>query len=215
MALEKSLFSGRDVEEALDKASQYYNVNESLLQYRVVARDQSLFSPLKGEVTVKIERIGKKSSRRKVPGQIKNVETMLNDLFKMANLDVKASYRHTNGSVEFDVSGKDTDLFLDKNGTLLDAFQYLINRMIPRNVKMKVILECEGFRRNRVRELQDMAAKAAEKVRDFGKPYLFSPMNPAERRQIHLALQDDKMISTESLGDGHYKRVKVFIKKRG
>ncbi len=215
MALEKSLFSGRDVEEALDKASQYYNVNESLLQYRVVARDQSLFSPLNGEVTVKIERIGKKSAKRKIPGHIKNVETMLNDLFGLASLNVKASYRHTNGSVEFDISGKDTDLFLEKNGTLLDAFQYLINRMILRNTKMKVVLECEGFRRNRVRELQDMAAKAAEKVRDFGKPYLFSPMNPAERRQIHLALQDDKMISTESLGDGHYKRVKVFIKKRG
>ncbi|NOY22724.1 MAG: hypothetical protein GXO70_04310 [Acidobacteria bacterium] len=215
MALEKSLFSGKDVEDALDKASQYYNVNETLLQYRVVARDQSLFSPLNGEVTVKIERIGKKNGKRKVPGQVQKAENMLNDLFQKSKLDIKAAYRHINGSVEFDVSGKDTDLLLDKNGTLLDAFQYLINRMIPRNVKMKVVLECESFRRNRVRELQDMASKAAEKVRDFGKPYLFSPMNPAERRQIHLALQDDKMISTESLGDGHYKRVKVFIKKRG
>ncbi len=215
MTLEKSLFSGKDVEEALDKASQYYNVNESLLQYRVVARDQSLFSPLSGEVTVKIERIGKKDNKRKVPAQIQKAENMLNDLFKKGHFSLKASYRHTNGSVELDVVGKDSDLLLEKNGTLLDAFQYLINRMIPRNVKMKIVLECEGFRRNRVRELQDMAAKAAEKVRDFGKPYLFSPMNPAERRQIHLALQDDKMISTESLGDGRYKRVKVFIKKRG
>ncbi len=215
MALEKSLFSGKDVEEALDKASQYYNVNETLLQYRVVARDQSLFSPLNGEVTVKIERIGKQKGKRKVPDQIEKVETMLNDLFLKAKLDAKAVYRHTNGSVEFDVSGKDTDLLLEKNGTLLDAFQYLVNRMIPRNTKMKIVLECESFRRNRVRELQSMAEKAASKVRDFGKPYLFSPMNPAERRQIHLALQDDKMISTESLGDGHYKRVKVYIKKRG
>lgn len=215
MALEKSLFSGRDVEEALDKASQYYNVNESLLQYRVVARDQSLFSPLNGEVTVKIERIGKKNGKRKVPDQIRKVERMLNGLFQKAELNAKAIYKHTNGSVEFDVSGKDTDLLLEKNGTLLDAFQYLVNRMIPRNTKMKVVLECESFRRNRVRELQNMADKAAEKVRDFGKPYLFSPMNPAERRHIHLALQDDKIISTESLGDGHYKRVKVFIKKRG
>ncbi len=215
MALEKSLFSGKNIEEALDKASQYYNVNESLLQYRVVARDQSLFSPLNGEVTVKIERIGKKPGKRKVSAQIRKVEGMLNDLFQQAHLDLKAIYRHTNGSVEFDVSGNDTDLMLEKNATLLEAFQYLINRMIPRNIKMKVVLECEGFRRNRVRELQDMAAKAAEKVRDFGKPYLFAPMNPAERRQIHLALQDDKMIATESLGDGRYKRVKVFIKKRG
>ncbi len=215
MALEKSLFSGKDVEEALDKASQYYNVNETLLQYRVVARDQSLFSPLNGEVTVKIERIGKRKGKRKVPDQIRKVESMLNDLFLKAKLNIKATYKHTNGSVEFDLSGKDSDLLLEKNGTLLDAFQYLVNRMIPRNIKMKIVLECESFRRNRVRELQSMAEKAASKVRDFGKPYLFSPMNPAERRQIHLALQDDKMISTESLGEGHYKRVKVYIKKRG
>jgi len=215
MALEKSLFSGKDVEEALDKASQYYNVNETLLQYRVVARDQSLFSPLNGEVTVKIERIGKRKGKRKIPDQIRKAESMLNDLFLKSKLNIKATYKHTNGSVEFDLSGKDSDLLLEKNGTLLDAFQYLVNRMIPRNVKMKIVLECESFRRNRVRELQSMAEKAASKVRDFGKPYLFSPMNPAERRQIHLALQDDKMISTESLGEGHYKRVKVYIKKRG
>lgn len=214
MALQKTLFSGKDVDEALDKASQYYNVNANLVQYRVVARDQSLFSPLSGEVTIKVERLGSGNGNRKLPGHVRHVEKVLNEMIQKASLDATATYRSNNGSLEFEIRGKDTDMFLDKNGTLLDAFQYLVNRMTSRKNRSNIVLECEDFRRNRVRELKDMAQKAAQKVKDFGKPYLFSPMNPAERRQIHLELQDDRMVKTESMGDGHYKRVKVFLKKR-
>ena len=214
MALEKTFFSGKDVDEALDKASQYYNVNMSLLQYRVVAKDQSLFSPLKGEVTIKIDRIGKADGKRKLPGHIRTIEKKLNDIITKSRLDAKATFRHNNGALEFEITGRDEGLFLEKEAVLLDAFQYLANRIASKSTKANIILECQHFRRNRIRELKEMAIKAADKVKDFGKPYLFSPMNPAERRQIHLALQDDKRIGTESIGDGHFKRVKVFIKKR-
>ena len=214
MVLEKTLFSGKDVDEALDKASQYYNVNTNLIQYRVVARDQSLFSPLSGELTIKVERIGKADANRKLPGHIHVLENTLNDIIRKAKLDAQATYRGNNGALEFEIKGRDNRIFLDKNGNLLDAFQYLANRIASKKSKVNVVLECNDFRRNRIRELKEMAGKAAQKVKDFGKPYLFSPMNPAERRQIHLTLQDDKMIVTESLGDGFLKRVKVMIKKR-
>ena len=214
MALEKTLFSGKDVDEALDKASQYYNVNTNLIQYRVVARDQSLFSPLNGELTIKVERIGKADGKRKLPGHIHAVEKTLNDIISKAKLDVKATYRANNGALEFEINGRDNGLFLENNGTLLDAFQYLVNRIASKKGRTNIVLECGDFRKNRIRELKDMATKAAQKVKDFGKPYLFSPMNPAERRQIHLTLQDDRMIMTESIGDGFLKRVKVMIRKR-
>ena len=214
MALEKTLFSGKDVDEALDKASQYYNVNTNLIQYRVVARDQSLFSPLNGELTIKVERIGKADGKRKLPGHIHAVEKTLNDIISKAKLDVKATYRANNGALEFEINGRDNGLFLENNGTLLDAFQYLVNRIASKKGRTNIVLECGDFRKNRIRELKDMATKAAQKVKDFGKPYLFSPMNPAERRQIHLTLQDDRMITTESIGDGFLKRVKVMIRKR-
>jgi len=215
MALEKTLFSGKDVDEALDKASQYYNVNHNLLQYRVVARDQSLFSPLSGEVTIKIDRIGKNNGKRKLPGHVRHIENTMGRILKKTGFDVKIQFRQNNGALEFEIKGKDAPVFLDNNGELLDAFQYLANRIASRKTRSNVVLECQDFRRNRIRELKEMAMKAAQKVKDFGKPYLFSPMNPAERRQIHLALQDDRMVKTESIGDGYMKRVKVFLKKRG
>ncbi len=214
MALEKTLFSGKDVDEALDKASQYYNVNTNLIQYRVVARDQSLFSPLSGELTIKVERIGKSNGKRKLPGHIFALENTLNEIIRKAKLDAKATYRGNNGALEFEINGRDNNMFVDNNGSLLDAFQYLVNRIASKKSKTNIVLECNDFRKNRIRELKDMAGKAAQKVKDFGKPYLFSPMNPAERRQIHLTLQDDRMIMTESIGDGFMKRVKVMIRKR-
>jgi spoIIIJ-associated protein len=78
--------------------------------------------------------------------------------------------------------------------------------------KNNFVLECKNFRKNRISALKKMAIQAGEKVKNNGRPYVFSPMTPAERRYIHLTLQEDRMLKTESLGDGFFKRVKVYLK---
>ena len=215
MNLSKTLFSGKDVEEALEKASLYYNVNQDLIHYTVISTDNSLFSPLAGEVTIRIDAIGKGSKGKKRPEGVEKIENVLNDWFSKARLDVKAGFARIKDGIEFEVTGKDEDLFLEEKGALLDAFQHLVNKALTRKRDSKpVVLECKNFRLNRVKELREMARKAAEKVKSLGKPYVFSPMNPAERRQIHITLKDDKFVATESLGNGFLKKVKVYLKKR-
>ncbi len=215
MNLTKTLFSGKGIEEALEKASLYYNVNPELIHYTVITTDNSLFSPLAGEVTIRIDAIGKGSKNKNKPQGAEEVERLLNEWFEKAGIDAKASFSRLKDGVEFEVVGNDEDLFLEENGALLDAFQHLINKILTRNSNSKpIVLECRGFRYNRIKELREMAKRAAEKVKNLGKPYVFSPMNPAERRQIHITLKDDKFVATESLGNGFLKKVKVYLKKK-
>ncbi len=215
MNLTKTLFSGKGIEEALEKASLYYNVNPELIHYTVITTDNSLFSPLAGEVTIRIDAIGKGSKNKNKPQGAEEVEKLLNEWFEKAGLDAKVSFSRLKDGVEFEVVGNDEDLFLEENGALLDAFQHLINKILTRGSNSKpIVLECRGFRYNRIKELREMAKRAAEKVKNLGKPYVFSPMNPAERRQIHITLKDDKFVATESLGNGFLKKVKVYLKKK-
>ena len=215
MNLSKTLFSGKDIDEALEKASLYYNVNPDLIHYTVISTDNSLFNPLAGEVTIRIDAIGKGNKNKKKPEGAARVESVLNDWFKKAGLNVKASFSRVKDGIEFEIKGEDEEIFLEENGALLDAFQHLANKALTRGSNAKpVVLECRSFRFNRVKELREMARKAAEKVKNLGKPYIFSPMNPAERRQIHITLKDDKFVATESLGNGFLKKVKVYLKKK-
>ncbi|BBB33483.1 spoIIIJ-associated protein [Thermotomaculum hydrothermale] len=215
MNLSKKLFSGKDVEDALEKASLYYNVNPELIHYTVITTDNSLFSPLAGEVTIRIDAIGKSSKGKVKPEGSEKVENLLNSWFKLAGFNVSSYFSRVKDGIEFEIKGEDEELFLDENGALLDAFQHLVNKAVTKGSDSKpVVLECRSFRFNRVKELREMAKKAAEKVKSLGKPYIFSPMNPAERRQIHITLKDDKFVATESLGNGFLKKVKVYLKKK-
>ncbi len=214
MNIDKSFFSGVDVEEAVEKASQYYNINPNLLTYKVTARDQSLFSPLNGEVTIKILAIGKKSQdQSKLPKDIKQVRDKLEEILNLSKLEVSVIAARKGDTYEINLTGPDVDYFVEKNGALLDAIQYLLRKMrFKEDRKNNFVLECKNFRKNRISALKKMAIQAGEKVKNNGRPYVFSPMTPAERRYIHLTLQEDRMLKTESLGDGFFKRVKVYLK---
>jgi spoIIIJ-associated protein len=57
-----------------------------------------------------------------------------------------------------------------------------------------------------------MARHAAERVRATGREFIFGPMIPNERRVIHLFLSTDDDLSTESVGEGNARRLKVSLK---
>ena len=71
-------------------------------------------------------------------------------------------------------------------------------------------VDSEGFRAAYEQELEHMARAGAEEVRQGYEDKLLEPMNPAERRVVHLALVDDSSVETESEGSGFLKRVRIF-----
>lgn len=73
-------------------------------------------------------------------------------------------------------------------------------------------LDCAAFKERRVEEIGQQARATADRVRRDGREQLLPAMSPIERRIVHLTLQDDADVTTESRGDGFYKR--VAIKRR-
>ena len=90
-----------------------------------------------------------------------------------------------------DFSGPDADLLLEKNATLLHAFEHVALKAIRLDEDhfRKIAFDCQDWRRMRIEELQLMAQVAAERVIDTGDPFTLNPMNARERRIIHLALK--------------------------
>ncbi len=112
-----------------------------------------------------------------------------------------------------DFSGPDADLLLEKNATLLNAIEYVVLKAIRLDEDRRVAFDCQDWRRTRIEELQLMAKVAAERVIDTGEPFTLNPMNPRERRIVHLALRDQPQVRTQSEGFGPERKVVIFPAK--
>ena len=112
-------------------------------------------------------------------------------------------------------SGESLGLLIGRRGETLNALQYLTNLVINknRNDHIRVVLDVEGYREGREETLTALAHKMAEKAVRTGRRIELEPMNPHERRVVHLALQNDKRVDTISHGEEPYRR--VVISKKG
>lgn len=147
---------------------------------------------------------------RDVAADASGIETLANRMLGGLGLDVKASVTNETETFEIDITGNDREYLLDRRGEALNAVQYLLNRMVYRGERGKKIhVDSEGFRRVREDEIVAIAQHAAEKVLASGEDVILSPLNPYERRLVHLALQDLEGIQTRSTGDDFLKRVVI------
>ena len=122
------------------------------------------------------------------------------------------------GKIYVELVSKESGLIIGKKGATLDSLQFLMNLMIDSKIRhgRKIVLDIESYRDKREMALIRLGKSAAASVIKTGKPKLLEPMNPFERRIIHMALQDHDKVFTKSDGNGTYKKVRVIpIKDKG
>ena len=119
------------------------------------------------------------------------------------------------GTVTFKLHGADMGILIGKHGQTLDSLQYLTNLVANKNSaeRVRVIIDVEDYRDRRVETLNRLAYRLADKVKRSGERVALEPMNPHERKIIHMALQNDRRVTTLSEGDEPYRHVVIELKK--
>ncbi|HEV7570774.1 MAG TPA: R3H domain-containing nucleic acid-binding protein [Thermoanaerobaculia bacterium] len=131
----------------------------------------------------------------------------------LAKLQLEIRTEENETQVIVRLFGGDARLLTEEHGELLDALQVLGNKaMTGRKVEKEIELNCEAFKERRAEQLAEKAKELADLVRSSGREQLLPAMTPIERRIVHLALQEDADVTTESRGDGFYKRVAVVMR---
>ncbi|MCK5341434.1 MAG: Jag N-terminal domain-containing protein [Desulfobulbaceae bacterium] len=115
------------------------------------------------------------------------------------------------------ISGEHVDDIIGSEGQVLDSLQYLLRKMLGKKFLKKVMiaLDAGDFRAQRANDLQDKALKLAEEVKETSKTRTIPALNPAERRIVHMALQNDKTIRSRSVGEGLYKKILIYLPGKG
>lgn len=119
------------------------------------------------------------------------------------------------GTVTFKLHGVDMGILIGKHGQTLDSLQYLTNLVANKNSveRVRVIIDVEDYRDRRIETLNRLAYRLADKVKRSGERVALEPMNPHERKIIHMALQNDRRVTTLSEGDEPYRHVVIELKK--
>ena len=119
--------------------------------------------------------------------------------------------------IAYDIRGEDLGVLIGRRGQTLSSLQYLMNLMVNRRLRdpAVVVVDVEGYRARRYNTLRGLAQRMADRVRSGGQSITLEPMNAAERRIIHLALQDYRDVTTQSVGEGDNRKVSIVPRKGG
>ncbi|MGC4067897.1 MAG: R3H domain-containing nucleic acid-binding protein [Polyangiaceae bacterium] len=115
-----------------------------------------------------------------------------------------------------EVTGRDSGRIIGKKGQVLAALQFLTHRVInrPGQDRRHVLVDADGYRLRREQSLATMAKRLGKQALEEGRIITFEPMNPRDRRVVHLALAKFEGVITKSDGEGDSRRVQIIPVRR-
>jgi spoIIIJ-associated protein len=190
-------FKGKNLEDAISHAEHKLKIPRSEMNYEVVTEKTKLFGISK-EIVIR--------AWPKIEAEENAVSNFLEKLRLVFPLEITYEIKKRNGFVFVIFDGNDKQLLLWKDGALLLALQHILNKISPQ----KVQVDCEFFRKRKEKKLREYAQEVAQQVYESGRNEILDLMNPYERRIVHIAVNQVPGITSESLGEGFLKRVKIF-----
>jgi len=145
------------------------------------------------------------------------IRDVIINIFKRMEIDCRITdIKEGESKVYVELESKNSSgLIIGRKGKTLESLQFMVNLIVNHKTESdkKIILDIESYRAKRERALRKMSKDIAFKVIKSGKPWTLEPMNPFERRLIHLTLQNDSRVTTKSEGQGIYRKVTIMPKQ--
>jgi len=170
------------------------------------------------EVTETAEEPIKKAKREDyiVKNQDRIVSYLQNIVIAMGYPDATVDFRE-DGNRHFTLNIKteeNTSLIIGKRGVTLNSLQFLVNNFAKKfsSHYFRIEVDCDDYRENRKKTLEDLALNLAKKSKKIGKPVELEPMTSIERKIIHNALTGIKNIETESRGEEPHRYLIITAK---
>ncbi len=190
-------FKGKNLEDVISQAEHALKLPRSKFNYEIVTEKTKLFGMKSKEIVIR--------AWQKTEPEDDPVAQFLNKILSLIPLDIKYQIKRKNDIISLIFEGNDKHLLLRKDGALLMAFQHILNKISTE----KVQADCEFYRKRKERRIKEYAQNVANHVHETGKDEILDMMNPYERRIVHIAVNQIPGITTESIGEGFLKRIKI------
>ena len=129
-------------------------------------------------------------------------------------LQLEAAVTETPDLLRVNLTGQGAEWLVRRRGETLNALQHIVSSVFRDSVpeEQRIVVDCLGFRQDKDAELRKMAQFMAGKAVDTGVAQEMGPLNPYERRIVHMAVADRGDATSESIGDAFMKTVIISAK---
>jgi spoIIIJ-associated protein len=144
-----------------------------------------------------------------------NITDFVQNIVSAMGAQLTTSVEETPEATRINLEGEDGGILIRRGGEGLQALQHLVATAFRRQLgeDNRIVVDCNHYRRDKDAELKKMASFVAEKAKSSGVPQEMGPMNPYERRIVHLAIAEDPSVSSESIGDAFMKTVIISSRR--
>jgi spoIIIJ-associated protein len=145
----------------------------------------------------------------------RQIEDFLARFVAALGLVAKVEVEDSSDGPRLNVVGDDAELLVRHRGEALKALQHVVDMAFGRTLPddKRVFVDALGYRKGKDIELRQMAKFLADKARQTGIDQQLGPLNPYERRIVHLAVAEIPGVTTESVGDAFSKTVLISLRK--
>ncbi len=229
-------FEGKDLEDVLQAASTSLGIAEPELDYEIVEQGRrGLFGLGAKSVRIRVmppvgeamkgeapHRRRSRGDRRKTEDKkpaatasspdAEDVQLTVQKMLDLMGMKIKVLAQPADSGLHVHLEGPDRKMLTQKDGELITALQFLLNRMAHRAWPEagRINLTCNGQRKRRNEDLSVLAREAAQQVAATGRAKRLRPMNAYERRLVHIAVREFGELGSRSEGNGYLKRVKIY-----
>ncbi len=223
---------GKTTNEAIENGLKQLNVSKKDVTIKIIEEEKRSFFSILAPKVVKVELTIKEEKNKKIQNKIdhheeiklseedfykakENISKFIEKFISKLNEDIKYDIKLNNGIVEVRINGKNAGFLIGYRGETLYAMQNLLTAIANKGIEARVILrlDIENYKCKREKTLEDLARRTADTVIKTGKTITLEPMQAYERKIIHNALQDNKKISSDSIGVEPRRRVVISLIK--
>jgi spoIIIJ-associated protein len=139
----------------------------------------------------------------------------LNSVVAALGIAATVNVEETADGPRFNLTGDEAELLVRHRGEPLKALQSIVDSTYGRSIdgQKRVFVDALEYRKGKDIELRQMAKFLAQKAKDSGMDQQLGPLNPYERRIVHLAVAEVPGVATESVGDAFSKTVLISLRK--
>jgi spoIIIJ-associated protein len=142
------------------------------------------------------------------------IARFVKDVVNAMGVALTVNVEETTEGTRINLEGEDGGVLVRRGGEGLQALQHIVATAFRKQLDdNRIVIDCNGFRKDKDAELRQMARFVAEKARSSGMSQEMGPLNPYERRIVHLAIAEDPTVTSESIGDAFLKTVIISTKR--
>ncbi|MFD2672212.1 RNA-binding cell elongation regulator Jag/EloR [Marinicrinis sediminis] len=205
--MKKMTVSGKTVEDAVQAGLAEWKVSSDRVEVEVLEQPSKGLFGLLGAKEAKV-------ALTLIPDPIEEAMSFLKELIDAASIDITVEQEERDGQTVLHMHGPELGILIGRRGHTLDSVQYLVNIVANRysDKHLRIVVDAEHFRQRRVKTLEELSKRLAQKVIRSGKEVMLEPMNALERRIIHTQLQEHDQVKTFSKGEEPNRRVVITLK---